>query len=79
MKKPHKLLLAMLQGPKVPKEFECDGCTMSPDAWFYWVCRKEVPAHRRLVHIEIVLRWRAVVWAEGCEMKDFGLEPKLVE
>lgn len=39
LKRPHKLLLAMLQGPKVPKGFECDGCTMSPDAWFYWACR----------------------------------------
>lgn len=38
-KQPHPILLDMLQGPKVPKEFVCDGCSMSPDGYWYWACR----------------------------------------
>lgn len=38
-KKPNKAILNMLQGKRVPKDFKCDGCTMSPDGWFYWACR----------------------------------------
>jgi hypothetical protein len=37
--KPHPYLLAMLQGPKVPPDFICDGCSMSPDGNWYWACR----------------------------------------
>ena len=39
MKQPHPKILAMLQGADVPADFKCDGCTMSPDGWFYWACR----------------------------------------
>lgn len=39
LSKPHPRILAMLQGPDVPDDFVCDGCSMSPDGWFYWACR----------------------------------------
>lgn len=50
-KAPNQLILNMLQGPPVPKDFECDGCTMSPDAWFYWACRiHDYEAHKLRKH-----------------------------
>lgn len=36
--RPHPILEAMLQGPKVPEGFVCDGCTSSPDLHFVWAC-----------------------------------------
>lgn len=73
MSTPHPKLLALLKGPRVPDDFQDDGCSVSPDWWFRWACR----IHDYEYHLLRTMTHGTREWKRGRRLADVHLKQNI--